>query len=954
MHSIRLVSGLALILACAPARKEPEPAIPKPNIDPGRVNRPQAALPAPTPPADSVQRLVPPQAAYAHGWMPLASTGVDRFLRAHPTYDGRGVLIAILDTGIDPGVPGLNTTTTGDPKIPDLRDFSDEGAVSLQPVAPSGDSVAIAGHRLGGFGRIRALNTTGPYYAGTISEIPLGQPPASDVNGNGTVGDTLPIVVTRASDGWVLFADTDGDGSLAGERPVHDYLLGRETFGWAPRGRTPKLTIAANLSDSAGTPRLDLVFDTFGHGTHVSGIAAAHDLYGVPGFDGVAPGAQLLGLKIAKGAQGGITTTGSILRAMDYAVRFAATRRLPLVINLSFGVGNEIEGEARIDHLIDSVLTAHPDLVCTISAGNDGPGLSTVGFPGSANLAISLGATLPSSFLPSGPSGERPADQLAYFSSRGGELAKPDLVTPGVAYSSVPRWNAGDEVEQGTSMAAPHAAGLAALLISALAQEKRPVEARAIKQALMVTAQPTREGAFVDQGTGLANVAAAFQWLDSRREIPDVQVRVSHPGGATSGALEHAVPSGVDTTQVFELVRPSDAPPATYTLRSDAVWLTAPHEVTLRGPLTRVTVHYARKPLAGPGAYVGTISGWSQDTLAGPIFRLVSTVEVVAPLTDGRAALRSAVRVTPGATLRTFFEVDSARPFVLSVSTGAPGEKALAFLHEPDGMPYRDQGARTAGSGPQAAEYQADARDVVRGAYEAVLVAPPNQAVTASLSLLQSPVTLRGLTHPDGFTASVRNVSAKPVTAEVGLHVGGAERMAQIHARNSEPQRIAFVAPAGATGVVVDVTMDRAQWGRFTDFGLSVFDSVGRQLGKQPLNYAFGRLQVELPANHGDMPLTVGLFPGFADPAGDQSWSAQTSIRLYGDSATAVPPTAAGVSSAITIAPGKSGTVSFSQPVIPWRLSEGFFPLGVLVARIDGQVWTRELGFFPSEGAASR
>ncbi len=953
MQSIRFVSGLALVLACAPARKEPEPAIPKPNIDPGRVNRPQAALPPPTPREDTVQRIAPPQTAYVHGWMPLASTGVDRFLRAHSSYDGRGVLIAILDTGIDPGIPGLSTTTTGDPKILDLRDFSDEGAVPLQPVAPTGDSVEIAGHRVGGFGRVKALNTAGPYYAGSIAEIPLGQPPASDLNGNGTVGDTLPILVTRASDGWVLFADTDGDGSLVGERPIHDYLSGRESFGWAPRGRTPKLTIAANLSDSASAPRLDLVFDTFGHGSHVSGIAAAHDLYGVPGFDGVAPGAQLLGLKIAKGAQGGITTTGSILRALDYSIRFAAARRLPLVINLSFGVGNEIEGEARIDQLVDSVLTAHPDVVCTISAGNDGPGLSTVGFPGSANLAISVGATLPSSFLPSGPTGERPADQLAYFSSRGGELAKPDLVTPGVAYSSVPRWNAGDEVEQGTSMAAPHAAGLAALLVSALTQEKRPVEARAIKQALMVTAQPTRQGAFVDQGTGLPNVEAAFQWLDPRRSLPDVQVRVPHRTGATTGALEHAVASHGDTTQTFELVRPSDAPAATYTLRSDAAWLTAPPQVTLRGPLTRVTVHYTRKPLASPGAYVGTISGWSEDTLAGPIFRLVNTVEVPAPLADGRTELRSAVRLSPGAALRTFFEADSARPFVLTASTGSPGEKVLAFLHEPHGMPYRDQASRAAGSGAQAAEYQADGRDVVRGAYEAVLVAPPPQAVAVTLSLLQSPVALRAITHQDGVTASVSNLSAKPVTAEVGLHVGGAERVVQIRARNSEPQRIQFVAPAAATGVVVDVTMERAQWGRFTDFGLSVFDSVGRQLGKQPLNYAFGRLQVELPANHGDMPLSVGLFPGFADPAGDQSWRARASIRLYGDSATAVAPTA-GASPAITIAPGKSGTVSFLQPVIPWHLSEGFFPLGVLVARIDGQVWTRETGFIPSDAAASR
>jgi hypothetical protein len=127
----------------------------------------------------------------------------------------------------------------------------------------------------------------------------------------------------------------------------------------------------------------------------VSGIAAAHDLYDVKGFDGVAPGAQLLGLKISLGAQGSVSTTGAMLRAMDYAIRFAAERRMPLVMNLSFGVGNEQEGKARIDRLADSVLAAHPDVSLTISGGNDGPGLSTIGLPGSADRAITVGATLP-------------------------------------------------------------------------------------------------------------------------------------------------------------------------------------------------------------------------------------------------------------------------------------------------------------------------------------------------------------------------------------------------------------------------------------------------------------------------------------------------------------------------------------------------------------------------------
>jgi subtilisin family serine protease len=216
----------------------------------------------------------------------------------------------------------------------------------------------------------------------------------------------------------------------------------------------------------------------------------------------VAPGAQLLALKVSLGAQGSVTTTGAMLRAMDYAIRFAAGRRLPLVMNLSFGVGNEVEGRARIDRLVDSVLAAHPDVSLTISGGNDGPALSTIGLPGSAERAITVGATLPAAFLLRGPEGGR-AEEVAYFSSRGGELAKPDFVTPGMAYSSVPRWGAGDEVKQGTSMASPHAAGLVANLVSALAQEKRPIEAARLKRALMVTARPTPAGSYLDEGRGI-------------------------------------------------------------------------------------------------------------------------------------------------------------------------------------------------------------------------------------------------------------------------------------------------------------------------------------------------------------------------------------------------------------------------------------------------------------------
>src|SRR3712207_25927 len=128
------------VLACAPASHEqdapsPPPAPPPPD---GSATAPRA--PAPPPAEEPVERMAPPEVAYAHGWMPLASTGADRFVQEHSTYDGRGVLIAILDTGTDPGVPGLVTTSTGDPKIVDVRDFSGEGRVALRRVTPRGDT----------------------------------------------------------------------------------------------------------------------------------------------------------------------------------------------------------------------------------------------------------------------------------------------------------------------------------------------------------------------------------------------------------------------------------------------------------------------------------------------------------------------------------------------------------------------------------------------------------------------------------------------------------------------------------------------------------------------------------------------------------------------------------------------------------------------------------------------
>src|SRR3989449_9840020 len=144
------------------------------------------------------------------GLVPLTSTGVDQFRAAHPTYDGRGVLIAILDTGIDPGVDGLITASTGAPKIVELRDFSREGRVALAPVTPLNDgTVSVGGHALGGARRIGRLTSAVTWYAGVLPELALGKPPPADLNGNGTTTDVFPGIAVKATDGWVAFLDTN-------------------------------------------------------------------------------------------------------------------------------------------------------------------------------------------------------------------------------------------------------------------------------------------------------------------------------------------------------------------------------------------------------------------------------------------------------------------------------------------------------------------------------------------------------------------------------------------------------------------------------------------------------------------------------------------------------------------------------------------------------------------------
>ncbi len=137
------------------------------------------------------------------------------------------------------------------------------------------------------------------------------------------------------------------------------------------------------------------------------------------------------------------------------------------------------------------------------------------------------------------------------------------------------------------------------------------------------------------------------------------------------------------------------------------------------------------------------------------------------------------------------------------------------------GSPIGKRMAIPAGSGDDAALYVVDGRDVVTGLYEAVTVAPPLQAATSLTVIEQSPLVITGSRDAAGITITLQNADSSPVTTEPFVVLVGAERAAAITGHGGTVDPVTFGVPDWAIHATVDLSMDPAQWPRFTDFGLT-------------------------------------------------------------------------------------------------------------------------------------
>ncbi|HUR69965.1 MAG TPA: S8 family peptidase [Candidatus Thermoplasmatota archaeon] len=247
-----------------------------------------------------------------------------------------------------------------------------------------------------------------------------------------------------------------------------------------------------------------------GHGTHVAGTIVSDGGQSGGTYRGVAPDAKFVDVKVFSGPNQ--TSSDVVLRGLDWVISNADRLHIR-VATMSLG-GRVSDGKDALSRAVN--VAVDDGIIVVAAAGNAGPGPGTVSSPGAAEKAITVGAVDKSK-------------RIAPYSSRGplsdGRI-KPEVVAPGTAITStVPpasttsalsllRGGRGEVYYgalSGTSMAAPHVAGVIALMLQ-VNPELGPFE---VKQILVATAQDMSvKGPDGDTGYGFVNAIAATQVAD--------------------------------------------------------------------------------------------------------------------------------------------------------------------------------------------------------------------------------------------------------------------------------------------------------------------------------------------------------------------------------------------------------------------------------------------------------
>ncbi|KAJ3390848.1 hypothetical protein HDU84_006939 [Entophlyctis sp. JEL0112] len=586
-------------------------------------------------------------------------------------FDGRGTVIAILDTGVDPAAIGMQQTTTGLRKIIELidctgsgdvdmktsvtADVDEQGVITLKgltgrtlkvptswPVPsdkkyrvgwkdsaslfPNDLSKALASKRLDRFNREHHALVAGAKEGDALEALKAMK---EDFKDPGQVWD---VIALHDGTKWRAAIDINETGDFENAKLLAAF---NEEFEYGSFGDDTRLSYSLGFYDDGDL--LSIVTLSGTHGTHVAAIAAANHPH-EPLQNGVAPGAQIISLKIGDSRLGSQETCQSLVRAACELARLK-----PDVANISYGEPGANYNYGRFIEILQEEVVRKQGCVVVAAAGNSGPVLSSVGHPSGNNGILSVGAYLTenleeSSYALLNSVPERPFS----FSSMGPTLDGAigvDIYAPGGAITSVPEYTKNSvQLMNGTSMASPNAAGCVSLLISALKQNQIQYNPYRIHLALRNTSKDVGDPFKV----GMIQVESAWNhlFIASLHHNLDVLYDIKVGGNNRGRGLYLRTPEETTHTQRQTVkITPLFAKPlevetsakmlefeAKVNLVCSAPWIQAPEFVLIANSGREFLFNVDPSEL-GPGLHVGDILGYDTNLRgAGPLFKIPITI----------------------------------------------------------------------------------------------------------------------------------------------------------------------------------------------------------------------------------------------------------------------------------------------------------------------------------------
>ena len=343
--------------------------------------RPEAAGP-------TVNRA-PPDATTerANPFMPIQDTGAASFLDAHPTWDGRGVTIGIVDTGISLDHPSLTTTSTGERKVVDWVTGTD-------PITDNDPTWVNMGTQVSGAsfsfdGRTYTAPVAGSYRIGVFVEgdARLNGEFARNVNRDGDITDRFGVLWnTGTNQVWV---DANTNNTFADDAAMTDYKVNFDVghFGTDNPATAVVDRIPFVVQTDGKNKFVNIGIVSGFHGSHVAGIAAGNSLFGGE-MSGAAPGAQIVSSRACLFVAG--CTGHALLEGMIYVAKQANAD----VINMSIGGLPALNDGNNTRCVVYDRLIEQHGVQMFFSIGNSGPGVNTAGDPGVCGNVMGMGAYL--------------------------------------------------------------------------------------------------------------------------------------------------------------------------------------------------------------------------------------------------------------------------------------------------------------------------------------------------------------------------------------------------------------------------------------------------------------------------------------------------------------------------------------------------------------------------------